>query len=157
MDDLTIARALHVAALVHWIGGVSMVTLVLLPAVARTAAPASRLELFEAIESRFAKQARVSTAVAGLTGAWMLYRLEAWSRLADLRFWWLHAMVAVWAIFTLMLFVAEPLFLHRWFHAIAARDPDWAFRLVLRLHVGLLTVSAITIVAGVLGAHGALY
>jgi uncharacterized membrane protein len=32
MDDLTLARALYVLALMHWIGGVSMVTLVLLPA-----------------------------------------------------------------------------------------------------------------------------
>lgn len=29
--DLTIARVLHVLAIVHWIGGVCMVTLVLLP------------------------------------------------------------------------------------------------------------------------------
>ena len=46
MDDLAIARALHVLAVVHWIGGVSMVTLVLLPAVARLATPERRIELF---------------------------------------------------------------------------------------------------------------
>ena len=31
MDDVTVARALHVLAVVHWIGGVAIVTLVILP------------------------------------------------------------------------------------------------------------------------------
>mgnify|MGYP001493745779 CR=1 FL=1 len=157
MDDLSVARALHVAALVHWIGGVSMVTLVLLPSIMSSVPAAERLPLFERIEGRFARQARISTAVAGLSGLWMTHRLAAWDRFLDPGFWWLHAMVAVWAVFTFMLFVAEPLFLHRWFRARATRDPETTFRLVFRLHVVLLSISAVTIVAGVLGAHGALY
>lgn len=157
MDDLTLARALHVLAVVHWIGGVSMVTLVLLPGLIRAVPAAERLALFELIESRFAFQARISTILAGASGFWMTHRLAAWDRFADPRFWWMHAMVAVWAIFTVVLFVAEPLFLHRWFHARATRDPEGTFRLVLRLHIGLLTLSLITVAAGVLGAHGALY
>ncbi|MGE3066878.1 MAG: hypothetical protein AB7K67_14925 [Hyphomicrobiaceae bacterium] len=157
MDDLTLARALHVLAVVHWIGGVSMVTLVLLPGLIRAVPAAERLALFELIEGRFAFQARISTILAGASGFWMTHRLAAWDRFADPRFWWMHAMVAVWAIFTVVLFVAEPLFLHRWFHARATRDPEGTFRLVLRLHIGLLTLSLITVAAGVLGAHGALY
>ena len=31
MDDIVLARALHVLSLVHWIGGVAFVTLVALP------------------------------------------------------------------------------------------------------------------------------
>ncbi len=157
MDDLTIARALHVLAIVHWIGGVSMVTLVVLPGLMRSVAPRDRLALFEAIEGRFAIQARVSTAVAGLSGFWMLHRLHAWDRLLDARFWWIDLMIAVWAVFTFVLFVGEPLFLHRWFHARAERDPEGTFRLVLRLHVLLLALSVVAVAAGVLGAHGALY
>lgn len=157
MDDLTIARALHVLAVVHWIGGVSMVTLVLLPGLIRALPAPERLALFELIEGRFAFQARISTLVAGGSGFWMTYRLAAWDRFADLHFWWMHAMLAVWAIFTFALFVGEPLFLHRWFHARATHDPDDTFRLLLRLHVVLLMLSLLTVVAGVLGAHGALY
>jgi uncharacterized membrane protein len=33
MDDVNIARALHIAAVVIWIGGVAMATTVVLPAV----------------------------------------------------------------------------------------------------------------------------
>jgi uncharacterized membrane protein len=157
MDDLSIARALHVAALVHWIGGVSMVTLVLLPRLPTLEPVADRLRRFELIEGRFAKQARISTFVAGASGAWMVYRLDAWDRFADLRFWWLHAMVLVWAVFTLMLFVLEPLFLHKRFREHAMRDPDRTFRVMYRFHIALLIVVTVTIVAGVLGAHGALY
>jgi hypothetical protein len=87
----------------------------------------------------------------------VVYRLSAWDRFSDLRFWWLHAMVVIWAAVTVMLFVAERFFLHRWFRERAAHQPDGTFRLVLRLRNMLLTISAITVVAGVLGAHGALY
>lgn len=157
MDDLTIVRTLHVLAVVHWIGGVSMVTLVLLPGLIRAVPAAERLALFELIEGRFAFQARISTLIAGASGFWMTHRLAAWDRFLDPRFWWMHAMVAIWAIFTAVLFIAEPLFLHRWFHARASRDPERTFRLVLRLHFVLLALSFVTVAGAVLGAHGALH
>ncbi len=157
MDGLTIARAVHVVAVVHWIGGVTMVTLVLLPGLMQNTPAAQRLGLFELIEGRFAKQARVSTALAGLSGLYMTYVLEAWNRFLDPDFWWMHAMVLVWAIFTVVLFFAEPLFLHRLFHERATRDPEGTFRLVWRLHAFLLTLSLITVAAAVIGAHGGFY
>lgn len=156
MDAFTLARALHVVAVVHWIGGVTMVTLVLLPGLAHHQPASDRLSLFDRIEGRFASQARVSTLVAGITGFAMTEMMAAWDRFLDSRFWWMHAMVLVWALFTAMLFVAEPLWLHRWFHRRASHDPDGTFRLVLRLHRVLLSVSAVTVAAAVLGAHGAL-
>jgi uncharacterized membrane protein len=156
MDDLTIARAIHVLAVVHWIGGVAMVTAVILPAIRRFAEPARRLALFEAIEGRFARQARVSVTLAGLSGFYMTWRLDAWDRFRDPGFWWMDAMVLVWAVFTLMLFVAEPFFLHARFRRDAGRDPDGAFRRVQRAHWVLLLASAVTIGGAVLGAHGML-
>jgi uncharacterized membrane protein len=80
MDDVTIARALHVVSVVLWIGGVAFVTTVLLPAVRRLKAPQERMQLFDQIEQRFAWQARVSTAIVGLTGFYMLYRFDMWDR-----------------------------------------------------------------------------
>ena len=154
MSPIGIARALHVLAIVHWIGGVTMVTLVLLPAIMHRVPVEKRLDLFEMIEGRFAVQARMSTLLAGLTGLYMIYELDAWQRFSDARFWWMHAMVALWAVFTLVLYVAEPLFLHRWFHERATRDPEGTFRLVRRMHVVLLTASLVTIGGAVLGAHG---
>lgn len=156
MDDLTIARAVHVLAIVHWIGGVSLVTLVLLPGLMGAVAPDERLPLFEAIEGRFGRQARLSTLLAGLSGVYMTYKLNAWDRFLDPAYWWMHAMLLVWAIFTIVLFIAEPLVLHRWLHERATADPDGTFQIVRRLHMVLLALSAVTVGAAVLGAHGQL-
>jgi uncharacterized membrane protein len=157
MDDIAIARALHVLAVVHWIGGVSMVTLVLLPSLMRSVPVAERLALFERIEGRFGKQARVSTIIAGLSGFYMTEKLDAWDRFGDPSLWWMHAMVAVWLIFIFVLFVAEPLFLHRWFHERASREPEGTFRLVWRLHIVLLSVSLAAVAGAVLGSHGVVF
>lgn len=64
MDDLTLARAIHVTAIAHWIGGVSFVTLVLLPGVRKLVAPEERALLFEPLflHRGFAEQARRSSA-----------------------------------------------------------------------------------------------
>lgn len=157
MDDVTIARALHVLAVVIWIGGVAMVTSVILPAVRNVTTPAERIAAFERIERRFALQARVATILAAATGFYMVERLDLWDRFLDAQYWWMHAMVGVWAVFTLVLFVLEPLVLHRWFNERARRDPEGTFRLVERLHWVLLTLSLATTFFAVVGAHGALF
>lgn len=153
MDDIAVARLVHVLSVVHWIGGVSLVSLVILPAVVRLAEPSRRLALFEAIEQRFSFQAKISVSLAGLSGLYMIHGLDLWYRFADPRFWWMHAMVLIWLLFTFILFVGEPLFLHAWFHRRAERDPAGTFALVLRAHVVLLTLSAVTIAGAVAGAH----
>ena len=154
MDQLAIARALHVLAVVLWIGGVGFVTTVLLPAVRRLKTPAERVAFFDAIERRFAWQARATTLLAGLTGFYMTTRLDLWSRFHSAAYWWMHAMVAVWLLFAIMLFVAEPLVLHRWFQKRAMSDPGGTFALIERMHRVLLAASLITILGAVAGSHG---
>ena len=145
MDDVAIARALHVLAVVVWIGGVAMVTMVVLPAVRDGDVGPNRLVVFEAIERRFAWPARAATVIVGLTGFYMTQRLELWERFWSSEFWWMHAMVCLWLVFTVLLFVAEPLILHRWFHARANATPDTAFTFLHRAHWLLLVLSLITI------------
>lgn len=157
MDDVTIARAFHVLAVVHWIGGLTMVTAVILPAIRRIPDSARRLALFTAIEARFSLQAKLSVTIAGLTGFYMTDRLATWDRFLDPGFWWMHAMAFLWALFTIVLFIAEPLVLHRRFERFAARDPDRALAAVQRAHWLLLSLSAVTVGAAVLGAHGLLF
>ena len=157
MLDVTIARALHILAIVHWIGGVFMVTAMILPAVARMEEPKKRITLFEKVEARFATQAKISVTLAGVTGFYMTHRLHAWDRFLDPGYWWMHAMVLVWTVFTVVLFVAEPLFLHAWFLRKAKRSPDGAIALVQRFHWVLLSVSLVAIGAAALGAHGMLF
>lgn len=154
MDDIALARVLHVLAVILWIGGVSMATTVALPAVRRGALGADRLGAFHALEGRFVWQARGAVIVVGLTGLYMIVQLDLWARFADARFWWMHAMVCLWALFAFLLFIGEPLILHRFFPAWAARDPDRAFRLLQRVHVALLILAVITIFGAVAGSHG---
>ena len=66
----------------------------------------------------------------------------------------MHAMVFVWAVFSAMLFVAEPLFLHRWFLTRAARKPETTFALIQRMHWVLLVISLITVLGAAAGSHG---
>jgi len=154
VDDVTIARSLHVIAVVLWIGGVAFVTTALLPAMRGFTTPEERVRFFEIVERRFGGQARFTTALAGLTGLYMVVRLDLWDRFLSVAYWWMHAMVAVWLLFTLMLFVAEPLFLHRWLLARARAKPESTFRLVEWLHWILLTLSLVTLLGAVLGSHG---
>jgi hypothetical protein len=66
-------------------------------------------------------------------------------------------MIAVWLLFSLLLFVLEPLFLHRFFLERARREPERTFALVERLHRALLAVSLVTVLGAVAGAHGWLF
>jgi len=152
--DWTLARVLHVLEVVVWIGGVAMVTTVLLPAVERLESPHERIELFERLEAGFARQARWTTLLTGLSGLYLVYALDAWARFAQPAFWWMHAMLLVWMVFTLMLFVLEPLYLHRWLRETARRNPEGVFVLIRRLHWFLLGISLITVAGAVAGSHG---
>ena len=157
MNDFVLARVLHIIGVVFWIGGVAMVTTVLLPAVRAFKEPQQRIEFFERIESRFAWQARVTTLITGGTGFYMLYRMDGWSLFSQPSHWWLHAMVMVWVIFTMVLFVLEPLVLRRLFRRHAKRNPEKTFRIIQRMHWILLTASLITIFGAAAGSHGWLF
>ena len=81
IDDIELARAIYVLAVVHWIGGVAFVTLIALP-LARASEDARKgWALFEAIERRFAAQVRVSLPLAGAAGLWMTWRLRSVGRI----------------------------------------------------------------------------
>jgi uncharacterized membrane protein len=155
MDDVTIARAIHVVAIVHWMGGVAFVTTVILPALSANAEPARPVALLESVERRFSAQVRVSVPLAGLSGAYLAERLDIWARFVAPEGWWLMAMAIVWLVFMAMLFVIEPL-LHPRFHRWAMADAAGAFSIARRAHWGLLALGTATAAAAVLGAHGLL-
>jgi uncharacterized membrane protein len=154
MTDIVIARVLHVLAVVLWIGGVGMVTTVLLPTIRRSFPAEQRFAAFHDMEKRFANQARVTTALVGLSGVYMIWRLDAWSWFRIASFWWMHAMVIVWLLFTLMLFVIEPLFFELLLERRAAAAPEHTFQAVEWLHRVLLLLSLLTVAGAVAGSQG---
>ncbi len=82
----------------------------------------------------------------------MLWLTDSWARLANTG--WLHLMLAVYAVFTLMLFVLEPLLIHRLLAGWARQNPALAMRRLQRMHWLLLAISLAAVGFGVVGAHG---
>jgi uncharacterized membrane protein len=156
IDDLALARAIHVLALVHWIGGLAVVTTIVLPRAHALLDAQEAVAAFEDFEQRFASQARISILLAGLSGAYMLTKIGAWDSLQHASFWWLHLMIAVWILFAVIIYVLEPLVLHRLFHEFALRNKDRTFAVATGLHAIALTLAALALGAGVIGAHGGL-
>jgi uncharacterized membrane protein len=151
-DDFTLDRLTHVVAVAAWIGGVWFVTFVVIPAIARSDAPTERLAAFHRIEGRFAPQARWWVLLAGLSGFWMTWRADLWSRFTDPQMWWMHAMVALWLVFAIMLFIAEPLVLHR--RMASSPEPERDFAHMATMHRALSIVGFVTVAGAVGGAHG---
>ncbi|MGH8205520.1 MAG: hypothetical protein ACRETK_01965 [Steroidobacteraceae bacterium] len=161
MYDVIAARALHVLAVVVWIGGVSLVTTVALPALRHGDFGADRVQAFQALERRFAWQARIAVIVVGLTGLYMLWRLSLWDRFRTAGFWWMHAMVCLWALFALILFVAEPIIARRRLRrasagaqALPSARVERTLTLMQRVHAVLLVLSIVTVLGAVAGSHG---
>jgi uncharacterized membrane protein len=154
MENLTLARVIHIFAVILWIGGVAMVTTVIIPAVKKLKSKEEQIKTFEEIEGRFALQAKITTLITGITGFYMMYELDAWERYFDYRFWWIHAMTFIWVIFTLILFVLEPFVLHKLFKKYAEKNPLRTFSIMHTAHWILLLLSLLTTAGAVAGSHG---
>ncbi len=157
MNAYTLARIIHIVGVVLWIGGVAMVTTIIIPMARKAKNSTSGVEVMKQVEHRFAAQARITTLVTGLSGFYMLYVINGWARYLELKYWWIHAMTLVWLFFTLMLFVLEPLVLHKMFDKKAKENPQSALNFMYRFHWVALIISIITIVGAAAGAHGWLF
>ena len=147
MLTFDILLAVHVLGVVWWIGGVAMVTATLLPIVNRLPAP-ERIPRIRELEHRFANQARAAVVLVGISGFWMLGLTGGFARLRFAYGWWIELMLLVWVLFTVVLFVAEPLRLPAKVGLILKP------RVFLALHAVLLTLALLAIACGVIGARG---
>ena len=150
-DDFTLARVVHVCAVVAWVGSLWFVALALLPAVKASQPPEARMAYIRPLIRGQVLQSQVWLVLMGLTGLWMLWRGDLWARLGDGRFWWMQLMVAVWLVFAVILFVLEPLSRHR---PRPDGDPDVAFGKEVARHRVLSLVALVTLVASLAGSHG---
>lgn len=147
-----IAIAVHVLAVLWWIGGLAFVTLVFLPAL-RADNTHDRHALLQTIEHRFAPQARIAIVLVGLSGGYLLWKLGAWHWLSVAQFWWLSAMIAYWLLFVVILFIIEPLgILQR--VAFAKDNPAAGWRRFQAVHAVLLSLAVIIIAGAAAGSHG---
>ncbi|HEX5352936.1 MAG TPA: hypothetical protein VFW60_02545 [Rhodanobacteraceae bacterium] len=147
MAAFNILLAIHVLSVVWWIGGVFTVTTSLLPIFNRLPAP-ERIQRIRQFEGGFANQARIAVVLVGVTGFWMLGLSGGFARLQFAYGWWIDLMLLVWALFVVMLFVAEPLRLPARTGLI--QHP----RKFLVVHAVLLTLALAAIFSGVVGTRG---
>ena len=154
MDEFALARTLHVLGVVLWIGGVAMVTTVLLPTLSQLRPASDELAFFDRFRRRFARQARYTTLLVGFSGFYMIYVLNAWHRFTEWHYWWMHAMVFIWLIFTIMLFVMEPRARRAQQTAPAQLNSEKKLTKLQRVHWILLILSLITVAGAVAGSHG---
>jgi hypothetical protein len=154
VTGIVLARVLHVLAVVVWIGGVGMVTTILLNATRRSYPAAERFLVSHALEatlrqaSTFHHRARrgqrlLHDLVAGRLGSFL-----------SAQFWWMHAMVLTWLAFTPMLFVLEPRCLERLLARRFNLAPEANYRFLEWLHRCLFGLSLLKgAVAGSLGLN----
>jgi uncharacterized membrane protein len=154
MNELTIARAIHILSIVIWMGGVTFVTIVLIPTIRRSSFRGNECYLFNTIENRFARIARALVLLAGFSGFYMVYQLDAWHRFWELRYFWMHAMVLLWLMFVLALFLIEPFFIKDHGRVVKDGHSFGNLQKTQVVHLLILMLSLITIFISVLGAHG---
>ena len=154
MDEFALARAIHVVGVVLWIGGVALVTTVVLPILRGKDDPGEAFGLFHRTEKTFIWQARFTTVITGLSGFYMLYLLDGWDRYQSGEYWWVHMMTAIWVIFSLVMFVLEPFVLPKIIGSKVSSNPAIALKRVHAVHWLLTFLSLITIFGAVYGVHG---
>jgi uncharacterized membrane protein len=147
-----VARAIHVVAVVVWIGGVWLVTTVLLPGMKKKP-PQEWIPEFDAIEHRFAPQARIAVLLVLLSGLYMLYQYDLWDRFTDRHYWWMHLMVGVWLLFAALLFVIEPLIIRLTVHERGTASPQTTLIRMLWMHRLMLALSILAIFAAISGSR----
>jgi hypothetical protein len=82
--------------------------------------------------------------------------MHLWPRFLEARFWWMHAMVLLWILYVVALFILEPWLLRARFAERLRRDPDGALARMERHHWLVLILSLVTVAGAVAGSHGLL-
>ena len=70
--------------------------------------PEERVQFFEQDRGGLLAKPAADHADHGASPTLSRLSTDAWDRFRHAGYWWMHAMVLVWVVFTLMLFVLEP-------------------------------------------------
>lgn len=144
----TIALIIHVLCVVVWIGGVAFVTMVVFPVIQRAQSSLEQVLMFQAVEHRFARIAKVLVILSGLTGGYMLY--EKGLSATGHGVW---PMLLVWSIYAMLLFFLEPVLFRKLFPADRKFSTKQVFFRLQVFHWFVLTLSLSAIAAGVWSGH----
>ncbi len=147
--------AIHVLGVVIWIGGVAFVTIIVFPMILRMESSLEKVIFFQGLEHRFARIAKVSVAVVGITGAWLLSISGQWRDLFALRGIGPTLMLVVWTLYALILLLEGRLF-KVIFGGGAQQDTAKVFRRLAVFHWFVLGFSLLAVAVGMWAGHGGL-
>lgn len=141
-----IALAIHILSIVVWIGGVAFVTLVTFPMIMRVEKSLEQVLMFQGVEHRFSKIAKLMVILAGLSG---LILIKEKGLSAGV---WI--MIFIWAFYAALLFGLERLIFKKLFGKPSDQlDTKKVFNTLQAFHWFILTMSFLAIVAGVYAGH----
>jgi len=140
------ALIIHVLSVVVWIGGVAFVTLVTFPMILREEKSLEQVMMFQGVEHRFAKIAKLMVILAGLSGLYLLYEKGLSPGV------WI--MIVVWTFYAALLFGLEKLIFKKIFSKPTDKlDTRKVFNILQGFHWVVLTLSALAIAAGIWTGH----
>ena len=149
-----IALIAHVLSVVIWIGGVAFVTMVTFPMILREEKSLEQVLMFQGVEHRFGKIAKVMVILAGLTGFYLWYEKGLSTGV------WI--MIFVWALYASLLFGLEKIIFKKLFDKpsrdrVASTgeqaDTKKVFYILQVFHWFVLGMSFLAIAAGIWTGH----
>jgi uncharacterized membrane protein len=154
----SIMHLIHVLSVILWIGGLAFVTTMVFPVIFKTPEALQKVILFQRIEHRFARVARIYNLIVGISGFVMLF-LMGWQNVLFTKAGIpLAFMVIVWIFWAIMLFGLEPLVIKKMLDRMMKKgeqmDIDAIFRRMNRLHWVLLVLSLAAASGGAIFIHG---
>ena len=154
----TLIHIIHLITVIIWIGGLSFITIIVIPMLISWDDPLQKALTFQSIEHRFAPIARVYNVITGVTGFVMVY-LTGWHKLyLTSKGLPLLIMTLIWLVWFVMLFGLEPLIvkkmLDRMVKSGVKMEIEAVFARMNIMHWVLLILSLIGSTAGIIFAHG---
>lgn len=144
--------SIHVIAIILWIGGVAFVTINIFPILMRMEDSLEKVRYFQAVENRFARQARLYALIAGITGAIILFLENGWSGLLSRRGMGILVMILAWLVYVLILTFEKSIF--KMLFKEPTQDVTKIFFKLNIFHWFILTVSFLAVFLGVFLGHG---
>lgn len=145
--------AVHVLAVVIWIGGVAFVTMVVFPMIMRMESSIEKVLFFQGIEHRFANIAKLCVFTVGLTGIGLLQITGEWNVLFKVTGIGPTLMLIVWIFYVLILLFEGKLF-KIIFRRDAQQNTSRVFFTLSVFHWFVLGMSLLAVGIGVLASHG---
>jgi len=144
--------AIHVVGVVIWIGGVTFVTLIVFPMIMRMEGSLEKIIFFQGVEHRFAKIAKATVAIVGLTGLALVHLGGQWDLLFTAKGIGPTIMLIVWTLYVLILLGEAKLF-KIIFKGEAQRDTKKIFWRLTVFHWFIMGISLLAVFVGALTAH----